>query len=323
MKLPIAALAPLFCLLIAGASTAQTYPVKPIRVLTPFPTGSGPDSALRLVGEKVAKAWGQQLIVDNRPGGNGFIAAEAARRAAPDGYTLVQLDVAQLAVHPHLYRKMPYDAVRDFDPVAGILRTYFFIVVPATSQWKSVSDLIAEAKAQPGKLSYGSWFVGSPGHLGAAQLELATGTRMHHVVYKDMTQLYFDVGSREIAWAFGSAGSTSAAYQAKRVRYLAAAAPQRITGYPDVPTVAEAGGPPGFEVMGWVAIMAPRGTPGSAVRRINEAVGQALADRDLGERFQVFGYEPMPLLPAQLARLIESDSRRFGEVIKRLNISLD
>ena len=323
MKLPIAALAPLFCLLIAGASTAQTYPVKPIRVLTPFPTGSGPDSALRLVGERVAKAWGQQLIVDNRPGGSGFIAAEAARRAAPDGYTLVQLDVAQLSVHPHLYRKMPYDPVRDFEPVAGILRTYFFIVVPATSQWKSVSDLIAEAKAQAGKLSYGSWFVGSPGHLGAAQLELATGTRMQHVVYKDMTQLYFDVGSREIAWAFGSAGSSSAAYQAKRVRYLAAAAPQRISGYPDVPTVAEAGGPPGFEVMGWVAIMAPRGTPSSAVRRINEGVAHALADRELVERFQVFGYETMPLLPAQLARLIESDSRRFGEVIKRLNISLD
>ena len=131
------------------------------------------------------------------------------------------------------------------------------------------------------------------------------------------------LGGGRAAWAFGSAGSSSAAYQAKRVRYLAAAAPQRITGYPDVPTVAEAGGPPGFEVMGWVAIMAPRGTPSSAVRRINEGVAHALADRELVERFQVFGYETMPLLPAQLARLIESDSRRFGEVIKRLNISLD
>jgi tripartite-type tricarboxylate transporter receptor subunit TctC len=240
-----------------------------------------------------------------------------------DGYTLVQLDVSHLTVHPHLYRRMPYDPVRDFDPVAGVLRSYFFVVVPAASQWKTVPDLIAEAKAQPGKLSYGSWFVGSPGHLGAAQLELATGTRMHHVVYKDMNQLYSDVGAREIAWAFGSAGSTSAAYQAKRVRYLAAAAPQRISGYPEVPTVAEAGGPPGFEVMGWVVIMAPRGSPAAAVSRLNESVAQALADRDLVERFQVFGYEPMPLQPAQIARLIESDSRRYGDVIKRLNISLD
>jgi tripartite-type tricarboxylate transporter receptor subunit TctC len=323
VKLPIAVLASLFCLLTAAASIAQTYPVKPVRVLTPFPTGSGPDSALRLVGERLAKAWGQQLIVDNRPGGNGFIAAEAARRATADGYTLVQLDVANLTVHPHLYRKMPYDPVRDFDPAAGILRTYFFVVVPANAQWKNVADLIAEAKAQPGKLSYASWFIGSPGHLGAAQLELATGTRMHHVLYKDMTQLYFDVGNQEIAWAFGSAGSTSAAYQAGKVRYLAAAAPQRISGYPDVPTVAEAGGPAGFEVMGWVVIMAPRGTPGAAIARVNEGVGQALAERDIAERFQVFGYEPMPLQPAQIARLIESDSRRYGDVIKRLNISLD
>ena len=331
MRLLLAALVPFLFALVAAASNAQTpstgsgqaYPVKPVRVVTPFPTGSGPDSALRIVGDKLGKAWGQQLIVDNRPGGNGFIAGEAARRATADGYTLVQLDVAQLSVHPHLYRKMPYDGVRDFDPVAGILRTYFFVVVPSTSQWKSVSDLIAEAKAQNGKLSYGSWFIGSPGHLGTVLLELATGTRMHHVVYKDMNQLYSDVGSKEIAWAFGSAGSTSAAYQAKRVRYLAVAAPQRLAGYSEVPTVAEAGGPAGFEVMGWVAILAPKGTPSAAVRRINEVVGQALAERDLGERFQVFGYEPMPLQPAQLARLIESDSRRFGDVIKRLNISLD
>ena len=322
MKSAIAVFASLISLLVADAAVAQ-YPVKPVRALTPFPTGSGPDSALRLVGERAAKAWGQQLIVDNRPGGNGFIAAEAARRAAPDGYTIVQLDVGQLAVHPHLYRKMPYDAARDFDPVAGILRTYFFIVVPATSQWRSVADLIAEAKARPGRLSYGSWFIGSPGHLGAAQLEIATGIRMQHVVYKDMTQLYFDVGGQEIAWAFGSAGSASAAYQAKRVRYLAAAAPHRISGYPDVPTVAEAGGPPDFEVMGWVVLMAPRGTPGAAVKRINEGVGRALADRELAEKFQVFGYEPMPLAPAQVTRLIEGDSRRYGDVIRRLNISLD
>jgi tripartite-type tricarboxylate transporter receptor subunit TctC len=292
-------------------------------VLTPFPTGSGPDSALRLVGEKLTKTWRQQLVVDNRPGGNGFIAAEAARRTTPDGYTFVQLDVSNLTVHPHLYRKLPYDPLRDFDAVAGILRTYFFIVVPADSQWRNVPDLIAAAKAQPGKLSYGSWFVGSPGHLGAAQLELATGTRMHHIVYKEFTQLYFAVGNNDIAWAFGSAGSTLAAYQAKKIRYLAAAAPQRVTNFPDVPTVAEAGGPANFEVMGWVAIMAPHGTPAATIERVNHDLGNALNERDVAERFLVFGYEPLRLTPPELRRLIESDSRRWGELIKRLNIQLD
>ena len=331
MKLRRAAAASLVVFLIAGASIAQTtstssgqaYPTKAVHVLTPFPTGSGPDSVLRLIGEKLAKVWGRQLIVDNRPGGNGFIAAEAAHRAAADGYTFVQLDISNLTVHPHLYHKMPYDPVRDFDAAAGLLRTYFFVVVPGTSQWKSVSDLIAAARAQPGKLSYGSWFIGSPGHLGTAQLELQTGTRMHHVVYKDFNQLYFAVGNHEIAWAFGSAASSLAAYQAKKVRYLAAAAPKRIAGYPEVPTVAEAGGPAGFEVMGWVAIMAPHGTPTAAIARVNEDISKVLAERDINERFQVFGYEPMPLTPAELTRLIESDSRRWGELIKRLNIALD
>jgi tripartite-type tricarboxylate transporter receptor subunit TctC len=308
--------------LIAGAAFAQTYPAKPVRVLTPFPTGSGPDSALRLVGEKLAKTWRQQLVVDNRPGGNGFIAAEAARRATPDGYTFVQLDVSNLTVHPHLYRKLPYDPLRDFDAVAGILRTYFFIVVAADSQWRSVPDLIAAARAHREALVR-SWFVGSPGHLGAAQLELATGTRMHHIVYKEFTQLYFAVGNNDIAWAFGSAGSTLAAYQAKKIRYLAAAAPQRVANFPDVPTVSEAGGPADFEVMGWVAIMAPHGTPPAAIERVNHDIGNALSERDVAERFLVFGYEPLRLTPPELRRLIESDSRRWGELIKRLHIALD
>src|SRR6476620_469446 len=121
VRLSITALASLLCLMVPAPSIAQTYPAKPVRVLTPFPTGSGPDSALRLVGEKLAKTWRQQLVVDNRPGGNGFIAAEAARRATPDGYTFVQLDVSNLTVHPHLYRKMPYDVARDFDAAAGLL----------------------------------------------------------------------------------------------------------------------------------------------------------------------------------------------------------
>ena len=323
MKLRVAALASIVSFAIATTSLAQTYPTKPVRVITPFPTGSGPDSALRLVGEKVAKAWRQQLIVDNRPGGNGFIAGEAARRATPDGYTLVQLDVSNLTVHPHLYRKMPYDPQRDFDAAAGLLRTYFFIVVPSTSSWKNVPDLIAAAKAQAGKLSYGSWFIGSPGHLGTVQLELETGTRMHHVIYKDFTQLYFAVGNNDIAWAFGSAGSSIAAYQAKKVRYLAAAAPRRISNFPDVPTVAEAGGPADFEVMGWVAFMAPRGTPAAAIARVNQEIDKALSERDVIERFQVFGYEPLRLTPAELTRLIASDSHRWGELVKHLNITLD
>jgi tripartite-type tricarboxylate transporter receptor subunit TctC len=306
-----------------GLLAAQQFPTKPVRVVTSFPVGSGPDSALRLVGEKLTRAWGQQVVVDNRPGGNGFIAAEAGKKATADGYTLLQLDSSHLAVHPHLYRKMPYDGARDFVPVGTLFRTYFFVVIPAGSPWKSIPDLIAAAKAQAGKLSYGSWFVGSPGHLGAAMLEAETGIRMSHVLYKDLGQLYFAVGNNEVAWAFGTAGSAGAAYRAKRVRFLAVAAPQRMAGYEDVPTVVESGGPSGFEVRAWMALVAPRGTPAGVIAQVNSDIGKTLREPDLAERYATFGFEPMGLSPVELTRLIDADSRRFGELARRLNLSLE
>lgn len=313
----------LLCALGIGAAAAQQYPARSVRVITAFPAGSGPDTALRSAGEKLSRAWGQQVVVENRPGGNGFIAAGAGMKATPDGYTLVQMDSSHLAVQPHLYKNMPYDVARDFEPVATFLRTYFFVVVPFGSSWKNVPDLIAAAKAQGGKLAYGSWFVGSPGHLGTAMLEAATGTRMTHILFKDFNQLYTAVGNNDVAWAFGSAGSAGPAYQAKRVRFLAAAAPRRITGYADVPTVVESGGPPGFELKAWVALMAPRGTPGAIITRVNDQMAKALAEPDVIERYAVQGYEPLVLAPAEVKRLIETESRRFGEVIKPLNIALD
>ena len=195
---------------VAGMASAQQYPTKPVRIITPFPSGSGPDSVLRVVGDKLTKLWGQQVIVENRPGANGFIAIEAAKKAAPDGYTLVQMDDTHLALQPHLYKKIPYDINKDFDPVGTFFRTYFFVVVPASSNWKDMKDLIAAAKAKNGDLTYGSWFVGSPGHVGAAMLEAATGTKMTHVPYKEMSQLFTGVANNDVAWSFGSAASSGA-----------------------------------------------------------------------------------------------------------------
>src|SRR5919112_1717666 len=171
--------------LFVEAPSAQQYPTKPVRIITPFPAGSGPDAALRLLGENLTRVWGQQVIVENRPGGNGFIAIEAAKKAPPDGYTLVQMDNSHMAVQPHLYKKIPYDVTKDFEPVGGIFRNYFFVVVPSGSKWQNVKDLVDAAKTKPGDLTYGSWFVGSPGHLGAAMLEALTGTKMNHIPYKE------------------------------------------------------------------------------------------------------------------------------------------
>ena len=176
--------------LLAGPASAQQYPTRPVRIITPFAPGSGPDSVVRLVGQKLTDVWRQQVVVDNRPGGNGFIAIGAAKQAEPDGYTLVQVDDTHLALQPHLYKKIPYDIAKDFDPVGTLFRANFFVVVPSTSPWRTMNDLIDAARAEPGYVAYGSWFTGSPGHVGAAMLEAATGTQMTHVPYKQASDLY-------------------------------------------------------------------------------------------------------------------------------------
>lgn len=233
------------------------------------------------------------------------------------------MDNAHLAAHPHLYKQLPYDPARDFEPVATLFQTYFFVVVPADSGWKSMADLIGAAKAKPGRITYGSWFIGSPGHLGTAILEAATGTQMTHVPYQGVTLVYPAVGNKDIDWAFGTAASAGPSYRAGKVKYLAVAAPKRIAGFADIPTVAESGGPADFEVRAWVALLAPRGTPKDVVARINADVTKALGESDVRERLATFGFEPYASTPAEIARAMDADSRRYAEVIRRISISLD
>lgn len=302
---------------------AQEFPTKPVRIVTPFPAGSGPEVALRLVADKLGKRWGQPVIVDNRPGASGFIAIEAVKRAAPDGHDLLQMDNAQMAAQPFLFKKLPYDLLRDFEPVTPILRNYFFVTVPVGSSFKTMGDLVASAKAAPDKVNYGSWFIGSPGHIGAAMLESATSTRMTHVPYKEMSQLYVAVGNKEVDWAFGSAASAGAMQRAGRTLYLAVAAPTRVAGFADVPTVAESGGPAGFELSAWTALLAPKGTPKAVVEKIQKDVAAVLAEPDVKDKYATMYYEPFSLNSAQFLQQLRTDSQRYGETIKRLNISLD
>lgn len=308
--------------LLAQSASAEDYPTRPVRVITPFAPGSGPDSVIRLVGEKLTQVWGQQVIVDNRPGGNGFIAIGAAKRAEPDGYTLVQVDDTHMALQPHLYKKIPYDIATDFDPIGTLFRVNFLVVVPSTSPWKTMGDLIDAARAKPGEITYGSWFTGSPGHLGAAMLETSTGTQMVHVPYKQASDLYIGVGNGDVNWAFGSAGSAGAMYRAGRVKYLAVAAPQRSAGYPDVPTVKEAGGPADLEVESWVALLAPRGTPPAIVEKINQDLKPILAEPEIRERFTVLGFEPYATRSTEVTKAREDDLKRYGDIVARTNISI-
>jgi tripartite-type tricarboxylate transporter receptor subunit TctC len=300
---------------------ASDYPSKPVTLVTPFAAGSGPDAVLRLVSDKLSRLWNQRVVVDNKPGGGGFIAIEQARRAAPDGYTLLQLDSEHVAALPHLYKSRNFVTLQHFDPVASLFRTPFFVAVPTDSKWKNMSDLIAAAKAAP--LSYGSWGVGSPGHLGAQQLEALTGVQIQHVPYREVSQLYTNVGSGEVPWAFASIPSSQGVYKAGKLRYIAVATPKRVPQMPDVPTMAEAGGPASLEVTSFVSLLAPKGVPPAVQAKINADVAKAIADPEIRARFDTFAFEPLAWSPEEIRRQAEAKSKVYGELVRRGNISLE
>jgi tripartite-type tricarboxylate transporter receptor subunit TctC len=302
---------------------AQDFPTKPVRILTPFPVGSGPEGVLRLLADKLSRTWGKPVVVENKPGGNGFIAIDTFKRGATDGHDLIQLDSVHLSAYPHLFKKLPYDAKADFEPLAPLFKTYFFVTVPTDSKYKKVSDLIADAKAHPGKLNYGSWSVGNPVHLGSALFESVTGTDMQHVIYKETSMLYSGVATGELAFALGSNATAGAMYRAGKVQYLAVAAPKRVSAFPNVPTIGESGGPAGFEVSGWTTISAPRGLPKAITDKIQRDIEKALAEPDVREKFASFAYEPFTLNREQLNAYIQAESTRFGGIIKKAQVSLD
>jgi tripartite-type tricarboxylate transporter receptor subunit TctC len=323
MKLFASALTAIAVLGFSATAQAQTFPTKPVRITTPFPVGSGPEGVLRLLAEKLSKTWGQPVTVENKPGGNGFIAIEAFKRAATDGHDLIQLDNVHLTAYPHLFKKLPYDPVKDFDPLLPLFKAYFFTTVAVNSKYKNMSDLIADAKANPGKLNYGSWSVGNPVHLGSARLEIATGTDMVHIIYRETSQLYASVATGDLAFALGSNATAGSLQRAGKIKFLAVAAPKRLTAFPDIPTFAESGGPKDFEVSGWTTIAAPPGLPRAVAEKIQRDIEKALSEQDIREKFTSFGYEPFIANKEQFAQYIKGESTRFADVIQKTKAALD
>ncbi len=299
------------------------YPARPITLITPFAAGSGPDAVLRLVADKLGKQWNQRIVIDNKPGGGGFIAIEAAKRAAPDGYTLLQLDSEHLAALPHLYKQRNFRTLDTFEPLAALFRTPFLVAVSSESKLKTMRDLIATARSDGGKTSYGSWGVGSPGHLGGAQLESLTGAPMQHVPYREVSQLYTTVATGELSWAFASIPSSQGPYKAGKLKYIAVAAAKRIPQLPDVPTMAESGGPAQLEVNSFVVLTAPRGVPAAVRAKVNADVAKVVKDPEIAARFDTFAFEPLAWSPEEIVAQAEAKSRVYEALIKRANIALD
>jgi tripartite-type tricarboxylate transporter receptor subunit TctC len=310
-------------LMVPALSRAQDFPTKPVRIITPFPVGSGPEGVVRMVADKLARTWGQPVVVENKPGGNGFIAIDVFKRGATDGHDLIQLDNVHLSAYPHLFKKLPYNPQKDFEPLLPLFKAYFFFTVAADSKYRNVGDLIADAKARPGKLNYGSWSVGNPVHLGSALFDTVAGIETQHIIYKETSQLYTAVATGELTYALGTSATAGPLYRAGKLKFLAAAAPRRIPAYKDVPTVAEAGGPAGFEVSGWTAIAAPKGLPKAVTDKIQRDIEKALAEPDVREKFLSFGYESFTPTRDQFNQYIQSESVRLAGIIRKANASLD
>ena len=309
--------------IVSGQATSQTFPTQPVRIISPFPAGAGPDVVARIVGEKMNASLKQSVIVDPRPGANGFIAANAVKQAAPAGYDLLLADLGHLAINPALFKKLPYDPKADFVPVGGVYRTSFFIAVGANSPYKTAKDLIAAAAASPGKLTYGSNAVGSPLHLGSAQIESATGTKMLHIPFKELSQMYSAISTGDVDWGMATIGSAGPLLRAGKLRFIAIADDTRSAVLPDVPTLEEAGGPRGVTTRSWVSLVAPKGTPAAVVEVLNRSLNDALRQPDVIDKMAVIGFVPLAITPQALSALIDSETRVYAEIVKRTGASVD
>ena len=315
----------LFLLLLVflpGLAGAQAFPSKMVRINLPFSASSGPAVFLQVLAEKLSRVWGERVIVDSKPGASGFLAIEAVKSAAPDGHELLIVSNSHVAINPSLYRKLPYDPEKDFVPVALVYRAPYFVAVSASGPYQTVPALIAAAKANPGKLSYGIAFVGSPPHLGGAQFAFLTGTEMTAVPFREQTQLYVAMANGDLAWALSTVGSALPLMKAGKIKLIAIATGARSPAYPEIPTIEETGGP-AVEIEAWLALMAPRGTPAQVVRRINADLTRQMSDPDVLERLRVLGFNAAPDSPEEVARLIREDTKKYGEVVRRVGITAD
>jgi tripartite-type tricarboxylate transporter receptor subunit TctC len=306
-----------FALLVLASPAVAQFPSRPVRITMPHSSGVAPSIFMRLLAEKLSRVWGRQVLVENRPGASGFIAIESMKNAARDGHELLAVANSHMTINPALYRKLPYDPENDFVPVAMTLYAWFFITVSTNGPYQSVPAIIAAAKANPGGVIYSSSYVGSPSHLGAAEFEYLTGTKMVHVPYKDQSQMYIGIANGDIHWAFSTIGSALPLIKAGRIKPIAVAARKRVAIAPDIPTVEEAGGPKGFQIDSWIGLVAPRGTPMEVVRKINADVNQLMSDPEVLERMKLFGFEPAPVSPEEMAAIIRADTVKNSETVRR------
>lgn len=307
----------LIILSFSSAVSAADFPTRPIRMLAGFSAGGGSDLAARTVAQKMSEALGQSVVVDNRTGATGAIAAEMLAKANPDGYTLMMLAVAQLS-NTAFDAKLPFDVVRDFAGVSLVSRNPYVVAVTPNLPARTVREFIDLAKAQPGRLLYGSTGIGGSNHLVTEVFCSAAGIKLSHVPYKGPPQALADAASGQVQVVFASITSGMPLARAGKVRALAVTSLKRSQAAPDVPAIAET--LPGYETIGWYGVVAPKATPAVLVQRLSEVIARGLQAPEVKERLAADGSEAVGSTPAELDRHMAAEVARFRQVIKEAGI---
>lgn len=305
----------------AATSAAQTYPVKPIRLVLPYPPGGGTDIVARPLAQLISASMGQQMIVENRGGAGGNIGMDSVAKAAPDGYTLVFAITAQLAVNPSLYPKMPYDLVRDFAPISLVGMAPYLLVAHPALPVKSVKELVALAKSNPGGLAFGSAGNGSGSHLAGAMLDSLANVKTLHIPYKGGGPALTDLVAGQLQLSYLTYTSTGGFIRAGRLRALAVTTAKRSPALPDLPAIAES--VPGYDSSVWYGTLAPAGTPADIIARLNREFLAALKNNELRQRLIPEAFEPIGTTPEYLGDYMKKEIARWAKLVKATGIKID
>ena len=310
----------LACILLPGSARSQgVYPARPIRFIAPFPPGGSSDVLCRLLGQKLSESLGQPVAVENRPGAGANIGHEFAAKQPADGYTLLLSSSSTLATNPHLYKRLGFDPIADFSPVSMVASAGQVLVVHPSVPAKSVAELVALAKAQPGKLNFGSGGKGIQSHISGEMFKSAAGVDIVHVPYKGTVQAVSDLVAGQVQLVFADMVPALPHIRAGRLRALAVTTEQRSPALPDVPTMIESG-IPGYRAGVWWAVMAPKGTPEAIVNRLNGELGLMVKLPDVREKYASLGVSPEHSTPQYVTEKIQADTREVAKVLKAAGV---
>jgi tripartite-type tricarboxylate transporter receptor subunit TctC len=300
----------------------ENYPSKPVRIVIPYPPGGASDVTARLLGQKLAEAWGQQVVPDNRPGANGIVALELVAKSAPDGYTLLMANLGPNAINPAVYSKLPYDPVKDFSPVTLTTLVPQVLVASPSLEAKNIAELIALARANPGKINYGTGGNGSANHLAVELMASIAGVKLTAVPYKGDAPAMADAISGQVSMTLPTVLAATPHIKSGKLRPLAVTTKTRVPALPDVPTMQEAG-VPGYESVSWGGIMAPAGTPPAIINKLHAEFARILKLPDIQERMEALGSTIVGAGPAEFSAFLQAEIRKWDAVAKKAGIRLE